>query len=127
MASRTKNARYSRILVIEHERIIAMDLERIMRSFGYGHTILAFSNEEALMKLKKVSPDLVFIDKNLEKGTDGIEIERKLSKRPRIQVIYISSMPEEGAVNSSKNGSYLKMPFSEKDIHDVLERTLHRK
>ncbi len=127
MASRTKNARYSRILVIEHESIIAMDLERILRSFGYGQTMLAFSREEALMRLKKESPDIVFIDKNLGKGTDGIEIEKNISKRPRIHVIYISSMPQDGAVNNSKTESYLKMPFSEKDIHNVLERMLHRK
>ena len=51
-----------KILVVEHERIIAMDIDRILRGSGYTDTTLAFSIEEAMRKIPAIKPDLVLID-----------------------------------------------------------------
>ncbi len=73
-----KNPRYSKILVIGLESIIPMDPERIIRSFSCGDVMLAFSIEEAQAKLKKESPDPIFIDRSLDDGTHGMKGAKKL-------------------------------------------------
>lgn len=127
MKKGAKNPPYSKILVIEREGIIAMDLERILRSFGCADTVLAFSVEEAQAKLNKESPDLIFIDRSLEDGPHGRRRGRKIVNRSRIPVIFIGVMPETKVKNLSRMEGYLKMPFNEKDIHTAIERIRRRK
>ncbi|GEM_PF-2356192 len=115
-----KNPRYSKVLVIELESIIAMDLERILRSFGYGDAMLASSIEEAQGKLKKESPDLIFIDRGLEDETHGIKGGERIMHRSRIPVIYRGSIIEEsrrGVHRGADARRRLSIDFHEHILH----------
>jgi CheY-like chemotaxis protein len=50
------------ILVVEDERIVAMDLSATLRRLGYTVPAIASSGDEAIRHVAKHRPDLVLMD-----------------------------------------------------------------
>ena len=64
--------RGKRILLVEDQLLIAMDLERILGGLGAGGIDTAASVTEALRRLETASPDLAILDVNLGDETSAL-------------------------------------------------------
>jgi CheY-like chemotaxis protein len=108
-----------KILIVEPERIIAMDIHSILNNNGYTSTTMAYSEKEALKKLEESAPDLVFWDVMNQKGRDGLKAGRRINKRYKIPVVYLLSMPGDQATPNELDGRsfrFITKPFNENDI-----------
>ncbi len=56
----------SRIMIVEDETIIAMDIKNSLESLGYTVSAIATSGESALKKVVEIRPDLVLMDIHLK-------------------------------------------------------------
>ncbi|MEE4119733.1 MAG: response regulator [Paracoccaceae bacterium] len=84
-----------RVLVIEDESIIAMDIESIVRDMGHEVTGVAATRAEAVRLGRADPPDLILADIQLADDSSGIDAVNDLLERfPETPVIFITAFPE---------------------------------
>ncbi|HZP99691.1 MAG TPA: response regulator [Reyranella sp.] len=83
-----------RILVIEDEAVIALDVADIVRNAGHEVVGIAATEKAAVELAKKHSPHLVLADIQL-RGTDsGIMAVKQILKSMTVPVIFVTGYPE---------------------------------
>ena len=115
------------ILIVEDEAAIAQDLQDIIEMDGYNVVGIAYSFSQALEKLAKVEPDLVFLDIALRGNGSGLDVAKVLNDKYKIPFIFLTSFsdPEtiEEVVSLNPLG-YLIKPFKERDIAPAIALAL---
>ncbi|TCA54882.1 response regulator [Rhizobium leguminosarum bv. viciae] len=81
-----------RVLIVEDEFLIALDLEATVEAMGMQVAGLANDCEQAL----RLAPlaDIAFVDVNLADGPTGPEIGRRLAQEHGIAVVFMTGNPE---------------------------------
>ncbi len=70
----------SKILVVEDEAIILLQLEEILHAIGYTVAGLAASGEDAIEKARRLKPDLVLMDIVMPGKLNGIEAAKIITE-----------------------------------------------
>ena len=84
----------ARILIIEDETIIAMDIEMIVRDLGHDVVGVATTHAEAVAEAQKHKPSLVLADIQLADNSSGIEAVQEILADVKLPVIFITAFPE---------------------------------
>ena len=84
----------ARILIIEDEPIIAMDIEMIVRDLGHEVVAVATTHSEAVDEAQKHQPGLVLADIQLADNSSGIEAVQEILSDVKLPVIFITAFPE---------------------------------
>ncbi|ALJ11571.1 response regulator [Sphingopyxis macrogoltabida] len=84
----------ARILIIEDEPIIAMDIEMIVRDLGHDVVAVATTHREAVDEAQKHQPGLVLADIQLADNSSGIEAVQEILSDVKLPVIFITAFPE---------------------------------
>lgn len=79
------------ILIVEDERIISMMLCRMVERLGHNVCACVTSAQAAIESLDHTSPDLAFLDINLEGEKDGIDVGIVLRDRLGIPFVYATA------------------------------------
>ncbi|MGI0118981.1 EAL domain-containing protein [Zooshikella sp. RANM57] len=119
----------SNILVVEDEKVVALDIKRRLIRLGYNVTGMASSAVHAERLIIKTLPDLVLMDIHIQGDTDGIELASVLQKRYHIPVIYLTAYSEEKTIaraSETKPYGYLLKPFSERELHVAIQVAIER-
>jgi len=85
----------ARILIVEDEAIVAVDIQKTLQKLGYDVPAIAFSGEEALKKAEELHPDVVLMDIVLRGQMDGIGAAQKIYERFGIPSIFMTGYSEE--------------------------------
>jgi len=112
-----------RIVIIEDEFIIAIDLKEMLEELGYTVCAIADSYEAGMQLAKKERPDLFLIDISINGKKNGIDLATELHKM-QVPVIFISSHTEGiyiEAAKQTKPYGYLIKPFSKQDLFVTIE------
>ncbi len=120
----------SRILVVEDERIVALNLQQRLIKLGYEVPAVVASGEQALQKISDLRPDLVLMDINIEGDIDGIETAARIPSELNIPVIYLTAYSQENILERAritKPYGYLVKPFSERALHATIQMALERR
>jgi len=83
--------RSAKILVVDDERIVALDLSQRLQKLGYEVAGSATNAEQVLDVAAKERPDLVLMDIHLDGDTDGIAAARELYDKTRIPVVFLTA------------------------------------
>lgn len=119
----------SKILVVEDENIVALDIKNRLKKLGYSVPSIASTGEEAINKADTTFADLVLMDIMLKGEIDGIEAAEQINKRFDIPVIYLTAYVDDKILERAKLTrpyGYISKPFKEKDLHTNIEMALHR-
>ena len=84
----------ARVLIIEDEPIIAMDLQQLVENAGHEVVGIASSEDEAVAIAEAERPTLVLADVNLGSGGDGASAVARILARHRAPVIFVTAYPE---------------------------------
>jgi CheY-like chemotaxis protein/DNA-directed RNA polymerase specialized sigma24 family protein len=84
----------ARVLIIEDEPIIALDLQQLVENAGHEVIGLAASEDEAVALAEAERPTLVLADVNLGSGGDGVSAVSRIMARHRAPVIFVTAYPE---------------------------------
>lgn len=84
----------ARILIIEDEPIIAMDIEMIVRDLGHEVVAVATTHREAVAEAQAHHPGLVLADIQLADNSSGIEAVQEILADVKVPVIFITAFPE---------------------------------
>ena len=84
----------ARVLIIEDEPIIAMDLQQLVENAGHHVIGVASSEEEAVALALSCPPSLVLADVNLGAGGDGVTAVSRILASHKAPVIFVTAYPE---------------------------------
>ncbi len=113
-----------KILIVEDEPIIAVDLKRSLQKMGYQVINMVESGEEALESIHQNLPDLILMDVQLEGDLDGIDTAHQISKQYPIPIIYLTSNTDERTFNRAKltqPHGFLSKPFRLTDVKHSID------
>ena len=80
-----------RILVVEDEVLIALELECLLEDLGHVSVGVAGNAADAVSLGRSTAPDLALVDIHLVDGPTGVEVARQLSADPRITVVFMTA------------------------------------
>ncbi len=118
-----------RILIVEDESIISMDIRKMLRQVGFKKTMEASSADEALKIINKTPPDMVLMDIILEGDKDGISLADILRKEYNIPVIYITAHSDRQTVAKAVETDpvgFITKPVKLNDLYSTLVTALHK-
>src|ERR1051326_9136098 len=105
-----------RVLIVEDETIVALDLSERLRSLGYDVVGAAGTAAEAIDAALTLRPDLILMDVHLRGEIDGVEAARTILSQMQVPIIFLIT---EG--DAPPAGRYLAKPFDEKALRRVLD------
>jgi PAS domain S-box-containing protein len=118
-----------RIFIVEDERIVAADLESMLKELGYEVAGMAASGESAVEKVEEAMPDLVLMDIRLEGTMDGIDAAEQISARFNIPVTFLTAYADESTLGRAKTTmpyGYILKPFEERELRTAIELALYK-
>jgi CheY-like chemotaxis protein len=115
-----------RVLVIEDEGIIAMDLKSIVTEMGHTVTSIARTRDEAISKGRADPPDLILADIQLADKSSGIDavnaLLKELGDRP---VIFITAFPERLLTGERPEPAFMiTKPYSENQVRAAVSQAM---
>ncbi|MBY5971941.1 response regulator [Pseudooceanicola marinus] len=115
-----------RVMIIEDEAIIAMDLEALVAEMGHKITGVARTHGEAVELAKAETPDLIMADIQLADNSSGIdavnEILGELGDRP---VIFITAFPERLLTGDRPEPAFLiSKPYREDQVRSAVSQAM---
>lgn len=103
-----------RILIVEDEIFVAMDIERVLADAGYHVAAIAADSNEALAAAEGV--DLAFVDLNLRDGPTGPELARQMARTYGIKIVYVTANPAQIETPADTALGFIRKPFRDTAI-----------
>ncbi|MFP5240430.1 MAG: response regulator [Acidobacteriota bacterium] len=83
------------IMVVEDERIIALDLCFKLKRLGHTVCGVAHNGEEAIRLAGELRPDVILLDIILEGGMDGIDALEAIRRSRPVPALFVSACADE--------------------------------
>lgn len=118
-----------RVLVVEDERIVALDLRCALEDLGYAVVGTARSSDEALRVADERRPDLVLMDIRISGASDGIQTAGMLRARYQLPVVYLTANADAETLEralATEPAGYLVKPYHRNSLRTTIEVALHR-
>jgi PAS domain S-box-containing protein len=119
----------TRILVVEDESVIAMDVRTRLIRLGYVVPAVAASGVAALQKAAELAPDAVLMDIVLKGDMDGVQAAEQITERFGIPVIYLTAHSDDNTLQRARITEpfgYILKPFEDRELHTTIEMALYR-
>ena len=119
----------TRILIVEDEGVVALDIKNRLESFGYVVSDIVPSGEEAIEKTSAQIPDLVLMDIKLCGDMDGIAAAEEIQKRVNIPIVYLTAYSEEKTLQRARITEpygYILKPYNERELLISIEIALYK-
>lgn len=119
----------ARILIVEDEAVVALDLRRRLTQMEYEVIDTVGFGEAAVQVAEQHRPDLVLMDVRLRGEMDGVEAADIVRQRLNIPVVYLTAHADEATVARARVTEafgYILKPFDERELHTVIEMALYK-
>lgn len=111
--------RRQRVLVVEDEWLIAMQIETILRTMDLEVVGPVGDAAAALALVDTAPPDLVLMDISLRGAIDGIEAVARIRARADIACLFVSASLDPATLRRAQLAApvgWLSKPFSEREL-----------
>ncbi|WP_342076315.1 response regulator [Yoonia sp. SS1-5] len=115
-----------RVMVIEDEAMIAMDLHDLVIGMGHDVTGAAATHAQAVMLAAAEKPDLILSDIQLADGSSGIEaVDEILEAAAGTPVIFVTAFPERLLTGDRAEPAFvITKPYSEEQIKSAVGQAM---
>jgi CheY-like chemotaxis protein len=115
----------TRILIIEDEPLIAMDIEQMVESLGHEVVGIARTKQEALERYHATKPRMVLADIQLADGSSGLDAVNDILQSSTIPVIFITAFPERLLTGERPEPTFLvTKPFNPEMVKALISQAL---
>ncbi|HTI68171.1 MAG TPA: response regulator [Caulobacteraceae bacterium] len=113
-----------RILVVEDQAILGMELEFALIDAGHEVVGIATDARHALALAIAAKPDLAIVDINLRDGRTGVAVAQKMASELGVTVLFATAEPE--LIPEQFGGAYgvVVKPYSSPSVHAAVEYCL---
>ncbi|MGL5083263.1 MAG: two-component system response regulator [Microcoleaceae cyanobacterium] len=119
----------TQVMIVEDELIVAENVAKNLKKFGYGVTAIVDSGEEAIQTAKTARPDMILMDIMLQGDMDGVEAAGQIYNQFKIPVVYMTAYGDDTTLERTKKTEpygYLLKPFKPQDMRATIETALNR-
>lgn len=119
----------TRVLIVEDERIIVLDLTDRLSRFGCEVIGSCASADEAIEFAHRESPDLVLMDVMLSGERDGIDAAIELRRDLCIPVVFLTAYSDDRVLERAKQAEpygFIIKPFKERELYSVIELATYK-
>ena len=109
-----------RILVVEDEILIALELESLLQDLGHDVVGIAASSKDALSLGRELKPDLAFVDIHLSDGPSGVDVARHLSSEHGVTVLFMTANAKRIPEDFAGAWGVIAKPYTERGVREAL-------
>lgn len=109
-----------RVLIVEDEALLAMELEALVEEAGHTVVGWAVSSREALALLDTTEADLAFVDVHLADGPTGIEVAERMRAERGLTVVFLTANPKRLPENLAGAAGVIAKPYSLSGLNAAL-------
>jgi CheY-like chemotaxis protein len=109
-----------KILIVEDEPILAIELESIVKELGHDVIGVAASSRAALKVLETQTPDIALVDVHLTDGATGPDTARRIAESGDAAVLFTTSNPERVPPDFACACGVLTKPYSDQSIKSAI-------
>ena len=116
--------RPTRILIVEDEEIVALDLTMRLESMGYEVIGNVAKGEKSFLLASENHPDILLMDIKLAGNIDGIQTAELMRKFYNLPVIYLTAFADNATLQRAKKThpyGYIIKPFTNDEIKSNIE------
>jgi light-regulated signal transduction histidine kinase (bacteriophytochrome) len=114
-----------KVLLVEDQMLIAMDLEAMLATKGATQTVTTGSSEDALKTLQRFAPDVAVLDINLGVGT-SINVAEELLKR-NIPFVFATGYGDKSFIPATfASVPVVRKPYDSDELIQAIARVLQR-
>jgi PAS domain S-box-containing protein len=114
----------TQVMLVEDERIIALDMKRQLQSLGYEVPAVVATGAQAIERALAAPPDIVLMDIHLEGEMDGIEAARRIHDSLRVPIIFLTAYSEDATLQRAQSAlpyGYLVKPIEKRELHATIQ------
>ena len=117
----------ARILIIEDEALVAMELRFVLEDLGHEVVATVADAKSARDAVAETEVDLALVDIHLSDGPTGIELGRELGQERGVTVLFMTANP--GMVRDGVAGTIgvLSKPTDERAVQTAVDYALGRR
>lgn len=118
-----------KILIVEDDPLIGLDLSKTLSSFGYTVQGPLDSGEKVLEQLEMLAPDFILMDIGLKGDLDGIKTAEAVQAKAATPIVFLSGLNDEETLQRAaltNQYGYLIKPFDGEELRTTIEFTLRR-
>lgn len=117
----------ARILIIEDEALVAMELRFVLEDLGHEVVGTAADARTARSLVQETEVDLALVDIHLSDGPTGIDLGRELGQDLGVTVLFMTANP--GMVRNGVAGTIgvLSKPTDERAVQTAVDYALRRR
>ena len=118
-----------KILIVEDEPIIAMELQESLQAAGYRVPEIVRNADDVLPSVMKNNPDLIIMDIYLKSFIDGIDAAQRVKMMKQVPIIFLTAYPNETIKKkalSIKPDAYLLKPIRDEELHQSVKEVLKK-
>jgi two-component system sensor histidine kinase/response regulator len=119
-----------KILVVEDETVIAMELGLQLKNMGYDVVGRAGSGAGAIEKATELRPDLILMDIVMPGEMDGIDASKQIIAKQNIPIIFLTAYADEKYIKRAREVGpfgYLVKPYEDRELRAAIEVALYKK
>ncbi len=119
----------AKVLIVEDEFTIAMDIEQRLQSMDYEVMGIAVNYNEALPLLLNEEIDVVLLDINLEEEKSGIDLGKLILEKFNIPTVFLTAYTDRETFLKASAASpmgYLNKPFKDSDLDHGIQLAIQR-
>jgi CheY-like chemotaxis protein len=115
----------TRVLIIEDEPIISLDLQSIVKEMGHSVAAIATTRDEAVRAARRSEPGLVLADIKLADGSSGIDAVRQILSEVQVPIVFITAYPERLLTGERPEPTFLvTKPFVPETVRVAVSQAL---
>ena len=115
----------ARVLIIEDEPLISMQLEGLVEDLGHEVCGMAATRDQAVALAEAQGPSLVLADIQLADGSSGIDAVDDILGSANVPVVFITAYPERLLTGERSEPAFLvTKPFHEATVRAAISQAL---
>ena len=116
-----------KVLIVEDEHIIALDLKMRLESKGYYVYNIVSKGEDAVKIAQANIVNLILMDIMLQGKIDGIDAAQKIREKEKIAIVFLSGNSDllnSQRLKNAKPDGTLKKPISDWELFETIDKVL---
>jgi diguanylate cyclase (GGDEF)-like protein len=126
----TEGAPPPRVLVVEDERIVALELQNMLRDMGCDAYATAAAGADALALASAEAPDVALMDIRLKGSMDGIDTAMQLRALHDVEIVFLTAHADESTIERARGAEpagYLLKPITAPALKAAVALSLDRR
>ncbi|MCK9408449.1 MAG: PAS domain S-box protein [Bacteriovoracaceae bacterium] len=118
-----------KILIVEDEKIVALDLRSILSNVGFSVVGEVISGKQAVAAAKELQPDIILMDIALNGTMTGIDAAKTINNAQDIPIVFLTANSDDQTLEQARQTEafgYILKPFDDRDVRTTVEMALYK-